>query len=261
MASPPPSSHTAQHGSERPLRGTHRQAKSQRRSREIFTSFGARLVVGLCAGLLFAIGINLTRGTEGRYGSDLQSLIQAKESEVAKLREENTQLQQTVDELQKSTQVVAKPKPDDARASLVGPGLKVTLTDAPIPEPLPPSLNADDLVIHQQDIEAVFNALWAGGAEAIAIQGMRVQMNSQVSCVGNVININGQVFSPPYEITAIGDSEQMREKLYQDEQIKIIQQYVARYNLGFTVKGEREIVMNRQSGDNEIAYAKVLRDV
>lgn len=220
----------------------------------------ARLIVGLSAGVLFAMGMNLAQGNEGRYGSDLRSLIHAKENVVSQLRGETTQLQNTAQQLQESSQIQPKPGPEDARATLVGPGLRVTLTDAPIPEPFPPDLNADDLVIHQQDIEAVFNALWAGGAEAIAIQGMRVQMNSQVSCVGNVININGQLFSPPYEITAIGDSAQMREKLYQDEQIKIIQQYVARYNLGFTVRDQNEIVMDRISGEQEAVYARVVED-
>ncbi|MDO5722692.1 MAG: DUF881 domain-containing protein [Actinomycetaceae bacterium] len=220
----------------------------------------ARAVVGISAGLLFAFGMNMAAESAGRYGTDLKSLIHAKENSVADLKAETQNLEDTAKRLQEATRTVNE-VPDDTKKILVGPGISVTLTDAPVPEPFPAGLNADDLVIHQQDIEAVFNALWSGGAEAVAIEGMRVQLNSQVSCVGNVININGQLFSPPYEITAIGESKKMRQALARDEQIEIIQQYVARYNLGFTVKDQREVRMDQISGEIELDYAQVVGDV
>lgn len=204
------------------------------------------------------MGMSLAQGSGGRYGSDLRSLIHAKESVVDQLREENSQLQATAEQLQDSSKVAPRNSFDPMRAELRGPGIVVTLDDAPVPEPFPAGLNPDDLVIHQQDIEAVFNALWASGAEAIAIQGMRVQVNTQVSCVGNVININGKLFSPPYEISAIGNAEHMESKLFEDEQVKILQQYVARYSLGFSVKERREIVMEPLSVEQGVEYAKVI---
>ena len=56
---------------------------------------------------------------------------------------------------------------------VTGPPVTVTLDDAPA------SITADGvdpdlLVVHQQDIQAVVNALWRGGAEAMTIQGQRV---------------------------------------------------------------------------------------
>ena len=49
-----------------------------------------------------------------------------------------------------------------------GPGLVVTLNDAQRDAEgrFPGDASADDLVVHQQDIEAVLNALWSAGAEA-----------------------------------------------------------------------------------------------
>ena len=42
------------------------------------------------------------------------------------------------------------------------------------------SANINDYVVHQQDIEAVVNALWAGGAESMQIMDQRVLFNSAV---------------------------------------------------------------------------------
>src|SRR5690606_36538892 len=59
---------------------------------------------------------------------------------------------------------------------LRGPGLVVTLTDAQRDAEgrFPRDATPDDLVVHQQDIEAVLNALWAGGAEGIQMQDQRL---------------------------------------------------------------------------------------
>src|SRR5205814_4741992 len=83
-----------------------------------------------------------------------------------------------------------------------GPGLKVTLDDSKRVKA--PTGNVNDLVIHSQDVQAVVNALWRAGAEAIAINGQRLVSTSAVLCVGNTLLLNGTVHSPPYVVVAIG---------------------------------------------------------
>jgi uncharacterized protein YlxW (UPF0749 family) len=61
--------------------------------------------------------------------------------------------------------------------------------------------------VHERDIQAVVNALWAAGAEAVAVSGQRLTSLSAVRCAGNTLLLHGQVHSPPYEIAAIGDPE------------------------------------------------------
>ena len=58
-------------------------------------------------------------------------------------------------------------------------------------------VDPNQLVVHQSDLQAVVNALWAGGAEAMTIAGQRVIATSAVRCVGNTLLLNGEVFSPP----------------------------------------------------------------
>ncbi len=65
-------------------------------------------------------------------------------------------------------------------------------------------VDANQLVVHQSDLQAVVNALWAGGAEAMTIAGQRVIATSAVRCVGNTLLLNGEVFSPPFRVAAIG---------------------------------------------------------
>src|SRR5436189_127421 len=73
-------------------------------------------------------------------------------------------------------------------AAMRGPGLKVTLDDSKLDKP--PAGNVNDLVIHSQDVQAVVNALWQAGAEAVAINGQRLVGTSAVLCVGNTLLLN-----------------------------------------------------------------------
>ena len=87
---------------------------------------------------------------------------------------------------------------------VTGAAYRVSLDDAPkgasveagYPDPTP-----DDLVVHQQDVQGVVNALWAGGARAMTIMDQRVVSTSAVRCVGNTLLLQGRVYSPPFVVT------------------------------------------------------------
>lgn len=120
-----------------------------------------------------------------------------------------------------------------------GPGLRVTLTDAPRDADgnYPAGAAPDDLVVHQQDLEGVLNALWAGGAEAVAVMDQRITATSVPRCIGNTLLLHGQAYSPPYTVAAIGDAEKMRTALDAEPAVRLYRQYAARYNLGYDVVG------------------------
>lgn len=220
--------------------------------------FLTRFIVFVAAGLLFAFSATLKAPDQGRYEDNLHGLLARKQIDVQESEAKNKELRAQIDTL-----VERMPSNSDDQATppkvsrYVGPGLIITLTDAPVPEPIPPNLSPDAFVIHQQDIESVLNALWAGGAEIIGIQGVEVRLTTEVKCVGNVININGRLFSPPYEITAIGSAHSMKEALNRDEQIQIIQGYVAEFGLGFRVKESPDIVISVAEQTSDFLYAKV----
>lgn len=91
----------------------------------------------------------------------------------------------------------------------------------------------DDLVVHQQDIEAVLNALWNAGAEAIQMQDQRIIAMSIARCVGNTLLLNGRTYSPPYTIAAIGDAAAMQAALAAAPLVTLYKQYVVRFGLGY----------------------------
>ncbi len=84
-------------------------------------------------------------------------------------------------------------------------------------------------------MQAVVNALWAGGAEAMTLMGERVVSTSAVRCVGNTLILHGRVYSPPFVVTAVGDSEGMREALDLEPGVQLFLDYADRYGLGYAV--------------------------
>ncbi len=144
-------------------------------------------------------------------------------------------------------------------APVHGPALTVQLDDAPRENrrgPYPagiPAPGPDDLVVHQQDVQAVVNALWAGGAEAMTIMDRRVTALTAVRCVGNTLLLHGEVFSPPFRITAIGGAAALHAALRDSPQIAIYQQYVAAYRLGYRVDEVADVRMPAYDGSLTLA--------
>jgi uncharacterized protein YlxW (UPF0749 family) len=127
-----------------------------------------------------------------------------------------------------------------------GPGLVVTLTDArrDANGRFPRDASPDDLVVHQQDVQGVLNALWSAGAEAIQMQDQRLIATSAPRCVGNTLLLNGRTYSPPYVVTAIGDPEAMQAGLDEAALVTLYRQYVVRFGLGYNeeVRSDMEVV-------------------
>ncbi|MBR1802963.1 MAG: DUF881 domain-containing protein [Clostridia bacterium] len=69
------------------------------------------------------------------------------------------------------------------------------------------TLNPSNVIVHNIDLIEVINALKNAGAEAISVNGQRVVPTTSITCVGNVIKINGQKIGSPFVIRAIGNQE------------------------------------------------------
>jgi uncharacterized protein YlxW (UPF0749 family) len=109
--------------------------------------------------------------------------------------------------------------------------------------------------VHQQDVQAVVNALWAGGAEAMMLQDQRVISTSAVRCVGNTLILQGRVYSPPYTVTVIGDTTRMREALNRSPEVTIYREYVDALGLGYDVVGHRTTTLPAYDGNIDLTHA------
>jgi uncharacterized protein YlxW (UPF0749 family) len=147
-------------------------------------------------------------------------------------------------------------------APLTGPALEVTLNDAP-PDAVPlvpgvPDPQPNDLVIHQQDLQAVVNALWQGGAQGVRVMDQRLIATSAVRCVGNTLILQGRVYSPPYRVTAVGDRQKLRQALNDSPAIQNYLQYVQAYGLGWQVAGPGRVTLPGYTGSVDLHYAKAV---
>ena len=143
-------------------------------------------------------------------------------------------------------------------APVRGPGLTVRLNDAPNKAGVPNGFTADDMVVHQQDVQAVVNAMWAAGAEAMMLMDQRVVSTSAVRCVGSVLILQGRVYSPPYVIRAIGDPDAMRRSLQRSPQLRIYREYVDALGLGYDVSRDSSLAMPGYDGSLDLRYARAV---
>ncbi len=139
-----------------------------------------------------------------------------------------------------------------------GPGLVVTLNDAQRDAEgrFPRDATPDDLVVHQQDIQAVLNALWSAGAEGIQMQDQRIIGTSAPRCVGNTLLLNGRTYSPPYVVTAIGDPAAMQAALAASPLVTLYKQYVVRFGLGYTEEPRAEVELAGHTEPLRMQFAK-----
>jgi len=222
-------------------------------------------VVAALAGLMFATSANLAQGAGGglREATDLVDLVRAATVRADGLSEKADELRTEVDELSRSAVTGAK---EDEHAvvlegiaagsvAVTGPGVTVTMDDAPASSASIPGATPDSLVVHQQDIQAVINALWAGGAEAMTLMGERVIMTSSFRCSGNILTLHGRVFSPPYVIEAIGDPARLKAALDAAPGVAIYRQYVNRFGLGWGVQTHDELRMPTYTGSIDMRFA------
>jgi uncharacterized protein YlxW (UPF0749 family) len=230
-------------------------------------------VVLAIAGLLFAITATTARGTNLRPGANtrLIDLIQAAQERNDRFGATGDRLRNQVDRLAKQAedpQVQEVRKEGDAIAgaagltAMTGAGMTVTLDDAPagaIDRSYPgfPQPTADDLVVHQQDLQAVVNAMWAGGATAIQLMDQRIISTSAVRCVGNVLILQDRVYSPPYSVTAIGDVARLSNALSESSAISNYREYVDAYGLGWKVERHARLTVPAYTGSLDLRYAEV----
>lgn len=223
------------------------------------------------AGLLFFTSFHTAKGTNIRTDASLlklSDLIQERSRKNGELDESNAALRDQVEALAERDDGSTKAEDEKLAAleksagtqKVTGEAITVTLDDAPpnataklpgYPEPQP-----DYLVIHQQDLQAVVNALWQGGAEGIKVMDQRLISTSAVRCVGNTLILQGRVYSPPYKIQAVGDPDRLQKALAESPAIQNYMVYVNVYGLGWKVEENGTVTLPGYSGTVDLRHAK-----
>jgi uncharacterized protein YlxW (UPF0749 family) len=231
-------------------------------------------LVGLLSGALFVVSAHSSEGTDlrpGRY-TDLASLVRSDSNQydalkqrVADLHQQVAQLSSSVDnrQVRKLNREADRVKGAAGLRQVSGPGLTVTLSDAPqsTGQDTPDTVdNPNLLLVHQQDIQAVVNAMWKGGALAVTIQGQRVVSTTGIRCIGNSVQLQGVPYSQPYRISAIGDVAALTTAIENDAYLQVYREDSENpdINVGWDEVVEEQITAPAYDGLTDLQYARAL---
>jgi uncharacterized protein YlxW (UPF0749 family) len=226
----------------------------------------------VAAGALFATSALNSHGVDLRASSvtDLTTVLLRQRSEVDSAQAQVAALNARVTALGKEVgdkrthrlqrQVAALRGPAGFSA-VEGPGVTVTLNDAPKHEldsaVASGQVSADELVVHQQDIQAVVNTLWLGGAQGVTVQGQRVISTTGIKCVGNTVVLHGVPYSPPYVISAVGDPAGLTAGLDASAYIQAYLTIAHRYQLGWKLSDDADLKLPAYVGTADLRYARL----
>ena len=185
------------------------------------------LVLSLMVGVMLALPFKVIRkeSTEPLPSESRQELV----NRMTKLTEENDQLRAELEQsrshisdleesLMAGQEASAQVTDSLTRYRILagldavhGPGIRLTLSEQI--SQLPPGAEAAPYLIHQEDLLNIVNELWLAGAEAIAIRSRdrteRLIVSSTIRCVGSLIDVNNTRMTPPFDIFAIGNPDEL----------------------------------------------------
>jgi uncharacterized protein YlxW (UPF0749 family) len=126
-----------------------------------------------------------------------------------------------------------------ASTAIIGPGLTVKVTDPGASPNLSDvskqRVNGSRQIILDRDLQLVVNSLWASGAEAISVGGVRIGPNVTIRQAGGAILVDNNPTSSPYTILAVGPPHAMRDVFENSPGLQRLRLLEASYGVGITV--------------------------
>lgn len=123
-----------------------------------------------------------------------------------------------------------------------GAGIAVVVTEPPA------STNLSDVsqkkrgnsaaTVLDRDLQVVVNSLWASGAEAIAVDGIRIGPNVTIRQAGGAMLVDNHPVFSPYAIDAIGSPEQLQVRFAVSDAHLRMSALTQLYDVGFEVQSE-----------------------
>jgi len=246
--------------------------KNHGRSRLSAMTLILSLMVGVMLTLPFKVIDNA--GSEPLPSESRQELI----NRMSKMVEENEQLRLELEQSRMASADIeaAVAAGEEASAELAeamtryrilagldavsGPGIRLTLSEQDA-EVLPGSAVIDS-IIHQEDLLNVVNEIWLAGAEAVAIRSRdrteRLIMSSTIRCVGSLIDINDTRMTPPFDIFAIGDPDDLYTSLTMPRGVLERFQF---YNIDTEIVRLEELTLPPYGGAMLLQYARPAGEV
>ncbi|MFI5959883.1 DUF881 domain-containing protein [Cryptosporangium sp. NPDC051539] len=120
-----------------------------------------------------------------------------------------------------------------------GPGIVLQVSDGDPPrDPVTGATvgDAEAYLVQDGDLQRLTNAIWAAGAEAVAVDGQRLTALSAIRSAGSAVLVDFRPVDNPYTITAIGNSDDLYRQLLRAPAVRRFQTYVKDYKMGFELR-------------------------
>ncbi|WAC94069.1 DUF881 domain-containing protein [Mycobacterium sp. Aquia_213] len=236
-------------------------AAAQRRAAETTPQRGRTRVFGwlwqalaaMLVATVFAAAVAQARSVEPGVHTAQQVLarsVRSTEESDTKLAQQRSVLSSKVDDVQRLALA------DDAEGqrllsrldslslaasstAVIGPGLTVKITDPGASPNLSDvskqRVNGSRQIILDRDLQLVVNSLWASGAEAVAVGGVRIGPNVTIRQAGGAILVDNNPTSSPYTILAVGPPNAMRDVFEGSPGLQRLRLLEVSYGVGIAV--------------------------
>lgn len=229
-----------------------RRATQAPASVSTFSARAIAILVLALAGLVLAIAVGQQRlgapdaarararlaaevSQRTRSVAGLTAQIDALRADTAAIRDrelavsrDGAQLTTLLRDLEQATGAVA----------LHGPGLVVRVSDAPATGGAgrPAGSTREEGRIQDRDLQAVVNALWAAGAQGVAINGLRLTSQTAIRAAGGAILVDFRPLASPYDVSAVGPSDALQASFVNSTVARRFDAWTQLYRLGFSVR-------------------------
>ena len=217
-----------------------------------------RVLTGITALTLAALGFLLViayrqtvadapEATKAR--DTLIEQVQKRRSETDGLQSRADQLGDEVSQLREAElggAAVARLRDLEAQTGLApvrGSGARVTIGDGPTPINPVTGNRSTEARVRDSDLQLAANALWAAGAEAIAVNGQRLTATSTIRQAGEAILVDFQPVTAPYTLEAIGPGD-LAEAFRDGYAGKFFRELVSRYGMSFEAKSAKGMTLD-----------------
>lgn len=239
-------------------------------SRPLMLFTGALLILGLILGLAYAD----TRAAAPSSERARQALLADVQRDSARsdalqerLEELRAAVAEAVDEALATTEqgrqrseLVRQLEGATGVLAVTGPGLVVTLSDAEPEEFVDPVTGEPAEAVPEAglvldiDVQAVVNALWAAGAEAVAVNGQRLAPTSSIRTAGEAILVDFRPVTGPYLVEAIGNPDLLVPRFAGSETAARYDAYRQIYGIGFQLVSAETLALPAAT-DHDLRYA------
>jgi uncharacterized protein YlxW (UPF0749 family) len=144
--------------------------------------------------------------------------------------------------------------------AVTGPGLVVHVDDAqkakqPDGGDARTQDTRDQGRVTDRDLQTVVNEVWAAGAEAVSVDGQRLTGLSAIRSAGEAILVDFRPLSPPYDIVAVGNAQQMQSRFAESLGGSYLQA-LHDYGITSSIETRKQVTLSAASG-LPVRYASV----